>query len=158
METQQTPIGSGFGAFTTASEVIQSTDLSGKIAIVTGGSPPASVRRPRVCCVLLSPLGRGFLTGEVKRAEEYPEGDFRRTDPRYQGANFDANVEAAKVVFEIAIAKNVKPGQIALAWILQKGNFIEPIRGTKRGNYLEKNVADATVQLDTAQMKVLDDA
>src|SRR5438874_3107848 len=58
-----------------------------------------------------APLGRGFLTGQVKRAEAYPEGDFRRTDPRYQGENFDANVKATQVVFEIATAKNVKPGQ-----------------------------------------------
>src|SRR6266571_3675327 len=98
--------------------------------------------------VPFSPLGRGFMTGEVKRAEAYPEGDFRRTDPRYQGENFDANVKAAKVVFEIATAKHVKPGQIALAWILQKGDFIVPIPGTKRRNYLEENVAAATVQLD----------
>jgi len=108
--------------------------------------------------VPFSPLGRGFMTGEVKRAEEYPEGDFRRTDPRYQGENFDANVKAAKVVFEIATAKNVKPGQVALAWLLHKGDFIVPIPGTKRRTYLEENVASATVQLDPAQMKVLDDA
>jgi aryl-alcohol dehydrogenase-like predicted oxidoreductase len=61
------------------------------------------------------PLGRGFLTGEVKRAEEYPEGDFRRTDPRYQGENYDANMTAARMVHEIAAAKQAKPGQIALA-------------------------------------------
>jgi len=108
--------------------------------------------------VPFSPLGRGFLTGEVKRAEEYPEGDFRRTDPRYQGENFDANVKAAKVIFEIATAKNVKHGQVALAWILKKGDFIVPIPGTKRRNYLEENVAAANVQLDPAEMKVLDDA
>jgi aryl-alcohol dehydrogenase-like predicted oxidoreductase len=104
------------------------------------------------------PLGRGFLTGEVKRAEEYPEGDFRRRDPRYQGANYDANVKAAKVVREIAAAKDAKPGQIALAWLLQKGDDIVPIPGTKRRKYLEENVAAETVQLDPAQMKVLDEA
>jgi aryl-alcohol dehydrogenase-like predicted oxidoreductase len=104
------------------------------------------------------PLGRGFLTGEVKRAEEYPEGDFRRRDPRYQGANYDANVKAAKVVREIAAAKDAKPGQIALAWLLQKGDDIVPIPGTKRRKYLEENVAAETVQLDRAQMKVLDEA
>jgi aryl-alcohol dehydrogenase-like predicted oxidoreductase len=108
--------------------------------------------------VPFAPLGRGFLTGQVKRAEAYPEGDFRRTDPRYQGENFDANVKAAKVVFEIATAKNVKPGQVALAWILQKGDFIVPIPGTKRRTYLEENVAAETVQLDPARMQVLDDA
>jgi aryl-alcohol dehydrogenase-like predicted oxidoreductase len=66
-------------------------------------------------------------------------------------------VKAAKVVFEIATAKNVKPGQVALAWILHKGDFIVPIPGTKRRKYLEENVAAATVQLDPAQMKVLDE-
>ena len=104
------------------------------------------------------PLGRGFLTGEVKRAEEYPEGDFRRTDPRYQGENYDANVKAARMVHDIAAAKHAKPGQIALAWLLNKGEDIVPIPGTKRRKYLEENVAAGTVQLDPAQIKVLDDA
>ena len=98
------------------------------------------------------------MTGEVKRAEEYPEGDFRRTDPRYQRENYDANVKAARMVFDIAAAKHAKPGQIALAWLLQKGGDIVPIPGTKRRKYLEENVAAETVQLDPAQMKVLDDA
>jgi aryl-alcohol dehydrogenase-like predicted oxidoreductase len=104
------------------------------------------------------PLGRGFLTGEVKRAEEYPEGDFRRTDPRYQGENYDANMKAAQMVRDIAAVKHAKPGQIALAWLLNKGEDIVPIPGTKRRKYLEENVAAETVQLDPAQMKVLDDA
>ena len=104
------------------------------------------------------PLGRGFLTGEVKRAEEYPEGDFRRTDPRYQGENYDANVKAARMVHDIAAAKHAKPGQIALAWLLQKGEDIVPIPGTKRRKYLEENVAAETIKLDPSQMKVLDDA
>ena len=104
------------------------------------------------------PLGRGFLTGTVRRAEEYPEGDTRHIDPRYQGENYDTNVQAAKAVFEIATAKNIPPGQVALAWILQKGDFIVPIPGTKHQKYLEENVAAAAVQLDPAEMKVLDDA
>ena len=108
--------------------------------------------------VPFSPLGRGFLTGEVKRAEDYPEGDFRRGDPRYQGGNYDANVKAAQTVREIAGAKHAKPGQIALAWLLHKGGDIVPIPGTKRRKYLEENVAAASVQLDSAEMKALDDA
>lgn len=108
--------------------------------------------------VPFSPLGRGFLTGEVKRAEDYPEGDFRRNDPRYQGANYDANVGAAKIVHEIAAARHAKPGQIALAWLLHKADDIVPIPGTKRRKYLEENVAAATIRLDSAQMKALDDA
>lgn len=108
--------------------------------------------------VPFSPLGRGFLTGEVKRAEEYPDGDWRRTDPRYQGTNFDANMKAAQIVRDVAKEKNVKPGQIAIAWLLQKGVDIVPIPGTKRRNYLEENVAAAAIRLDDAQMKTLDQA
>jgi aryl-alcohol dehydrogenase-like predicted oxidoreductase len=104
------------------------------------------------------PLGRGFLTGEVMRAEDYPEGDFRRTDPRYQGENYDANMRAARIVDDIATAHHAKPAQIALAWLLHKGKDIVPIPGTKRRKYLEENVAAETVQLDNAQIKILDDA
>jgi aryl-alcohol dehydrogenase-like predicted oxidoreductase len=108
--------------------------------------------------VPFAPLGRGFLTGEVKRAEQYPEDDFRRTDPRYQGENFDANVRAARAVHEIAAAKRAKPGQIALAWLLHKGADIVPIPGTKRRKYLEENIAAESVQLDPAQIQLLDQA
>jgi len=104
------------------------------------------------------PLGRGFLTGEAKRAEEYPKGDFRRGDPRYKGASFDANMKAAKAVFEIAAARDLTPAQVALAWLLQKGDFIAPIPGTKRRTHLEENLAADTVRLEPAQIKVLDDA
>ncbi len=108
--------------------------------------------------VPFSPLGRGFLTGEVKRAEEYPEGDFRRGDPRYQGENFDANMRAAETVRHVAQSLGVKPGQVALAWLLHKGPDIAPIPGTKRMKYLEENVAAAQIALDEAQMNVLDEA
>ncbi|MEI9417995.1 aldo/keto reductase [Mesorhizobium sp. Cs1321R2N1] len=112
--------------------------------------------------VPFSPLGRGFLTGEVKRAEDYAEGDYRRNDPRYQGENYDANVDAAAKVRDIATARGVKPGQIALAWLLEKGNGfgvdIVPIPGTKRIRYLEENVAAASLKLDAAEMAALDDA
>jgi aryl-alcohol dehydrogenase-like predicted oxidoreductase len=104
------------------------------------------------------PLGRGFLTGEVRRAEEYPEGDFRRGDPRYQGENYDANVVAARTVREIAVVTQAKPGQIALAWLLHKGEDIVPIPGTKRRNYLEENIAAEAIELDPTQMKTLDEA
>jgi aryl-alcohol dehydrogenase-like predicted oxidoreductase len=108
--------------------------------------------------VPFSPLGRGFLTGAVKRAEEYPADDYRRSDPRYQGSNYDANVAAAEVVRDIADAKHVKPGQIALAWLLHKEPSIVPIPGTKRRAYLEENVAAATISLNGTDMKTLDDA
>lgn len=108
--------------------------------------------------VPFSPLGRGFLTGEVKRAEEYPGGDFRRGDPRYQGENFDANVRATEAVREVARSLGVKPGQVALAWLLHRGPDIVPIPGTKRVQYLEENIAAALIVLDAAKMRALDDA
>jgi aryl-alcohol dehydrogenase-like predicted oxidoreductase len=98
------------------------------------------------------------LTGAVKRAEEYPAEDYRRIDPRYQGANYDANVAAAQTVRDIANSKHAKPGQIALAWLLQKSPSIVPIPGTKRRTYLEENVAAAAISLTPAEMKALDDA
>lgn len=108
--------------------------------------------------VPFSPLGRGFLAGSVKRAEEYPEGDFRRNDPRFQGENFDANMRAASVVRDIATSHGVTPAQIALAWLLHKGEDIVPIPGTKRRKYLEENVAAASLALSADEMTRLDDA
>ncbi len=108
--------------------------------------------------VPFSPLGRGFLTGKVQRAEDYPADDFRRNDPRYQGANFDANVAAAEKVRDIARARNATPGQIALAWLLAKQPFIVPIPGTKRRTYLEENVAAAAITLETAEMTALEES
>jgi len=108
--------------------------------------------------VPFAPLGRGFLTGAVKRAEEYGESDYRRNDPRYQGENFDANVRAAGAVREMAAAKRATPGQIALAWLLHKGPDIVPIPGTKRRSYLEENVGAAVVALGAKEMAALDTA
>jgi aryl-alcohol dehydrogenase-like predicted oxidoreductase len=108
--------------------------------------------------VPFAPLGRGFLTGAVKRAEEYAEGDYRRNDPRYQGANFEANVQAAAAVRELATRKGASAGQIALAWLLHKGGDIVPIPGTKRRNYLEENAGAVDVALGTAEMAALDAA
>ncbi len=108
--------------------------------------------------VPFAPLGRGFLTGSVKRAEEYPEDDFRHNDPRYQGENFDANMQAASEVREIASQKGVTPAQIALAWLLHKGPDIVPIPGTKQRRYLEENVGAASVSLSDEEMTRLDAA
>jgi aryl-alcohol dehydrogenase-like predicted oxidoreductase len=108
--------------------------------------------------VPFSPLGRGFLTGTAKRAEEYPEDDFRRGDPRYQGENFDANMRAASAVQELAAQKGATPGQIALAWLLHKGNDLVPIPGTKRRRYLEENVGAAGIELSREEMTQLDAA
>ncbi|HYT05737.1 MAG TPA: aldo/keto reductase [Gemmatimonadales bacterium] len=108
--------------------------------------------------VPFSPLGRGFLTGTAKRAEEYGEGDYRRGDPRYQGENFDANMRAAAVVRDLAARQGATPGQVALAWLLHKGEDIVPIPGTKRRRYLEENVAAATLKLSAADVAQLDAA
>ncbi|HJU90417.1 MAG TPA: aldo/keto reductase [Gemmatimonadaceae bacterium] len=108
--------------------------------------------------VPFAPLGRGFLAGSVKRAEEYPEGDFRRNDPRYQGENFDANMRAASAVGDIATRKVATPAQIALAWLLHKGDDLVPIPGTKRRKYLEENVAAADIRLSPDEMATLDAA
>jgi aryl-alcohol dehydrogenase-like predicted oxidoreductase len=116
------------------------------------------IRELGIGLVPFAPLGRGFLTGAVKRAEEYPEGDFRRGDPRYQGGNFDANVRAASAVRDLASRKGVTAGQIALAWLLHKGTDIVPIPGTKRRKYLQENVAAADVRLSHDEMHALDSA
>ena len=116
------------------------------------------LRKLGIGLVPFAPLGRGFLTGAVKRAEEYPETDHRRNDPRYQGGNFDANVRAAAAVRDIATAKGATPGQIALAWLLHKGPDVVPIPGTKRRGYLEENVAAASISLGAEEMAALDAA
>jgi aryl-alcohol dehydrogenase-like predicted oxidoreductase len=116
------------------------------------------LRELRIGLVPFAPLGRGFLTGEVKRAEEYPDGDFRRGDPRYQGENFDANVRAAGAVRDLASRKGATAGQVALAWLLHKGDDIAPIPGTKRRKYLEENVAAADLHLSRDEMATLDAA
>jgi aryl-alcohol dehydrogenase-like predicted oxidoreductase len=116
------------------------------------------LRQLGIGLVPFSPLGRGFLTGTARRAEEYPEDDFRRGDPRYQGENFDANMRAASAVQAMAAEKRVTPGQIALAWLLHKGQDIVPIPGTKRRAYLEENVAAAAIELSREDMAQLDTA
>jgi aryl-alcohol dehydrogenase-like predicted oxidoreductase len=108
--------------------------------------------------VPFSPLGRGFLTGTARRAEEYPEDDYRRGDPRFQGENYDANMRAAKVVGEVGRDLGATPAQVALAWVLARGDDLVPIPGTKRRSYLEENLAAATLRLDRAAMARLDAA
>jgi aryl-alcohol dehydrogenase-like predicted oxidoreductase len=108
--------------------------------------------------VPFAPLGRGFLTGSAKRAEEYPEGDYRRGDPRYQGENFAANMRAAEAVRELARRKGATAGQIALAWLLHKGPDIVPIPGSKSRRHLEENMGAADVSLTSDDMAALDAA
>ncbi|MDQ6736799.1 MAG: aldo/keto reductase [Gemmatimonadota bacterium] len=108
--------------------------------------------------VPFSPLGRGFLTGSAKRAEDLPDDDFRRGDPRFQGANFDANMRAVSVVREIATQNSATAAQIALAWLLHKGDDIVPIPGTKHRKRLEENARAMDLNLSDADMNRLDDA
>jgi aryl-alcohol dehydrogenase-like predicted oxidoreductase len=109
--------------------------------------------------VPFSPLGRGFLTGHVKRAEEYPSDDFRSWgDPRFQGENFDANLRIADVVREIAVAHSAMPSQVALAWLLGVSGAIVPIPGTKRRSYLEENLGALSVRLTGSEIETLDAA
>src|SRR5438105_2474463 len=108
--------------------------------------------------VRFAPLGRGFLTGSVKPAEEYPESDYRHNDPRYKGENFEANMRPASAVRELAGQKGATPGQIALAWLLHKGPDIVPIPGTKKRTHLEDNVGAVAVSLSDEEMSRLDAA
>ncbi len=114
------------------------------------------LRQLGIGLVPFSPLGRGFLTGAAKRAEEYPEGDYRRRDHRYQGKNYDANMKIVTLVQEIAQAKGAISAQIALAWLLHKGNDIIPIPGTKQRKYLEENIKACQLSLTKQEMAALD--
>ena len=117
-----------------------------------------TLRELGIGLVPYSPLGRGFLTGEIKSYEDIPEDDYRRNDPRYQGENFAKNMELVDVVKDIARSKNAAPGQIALAWLLAQGEDIAPIPGTKRLEYLEENAASVAVALtadDLARLNAL---
>ena len=116
-----------------------------------------TLRELGIGLVPFSPLGRGFLTGEIKSYDDIPEGDYRRNDPRYMGENFAKNMDLVNVVKDIALAKNAAPGQIALAWLLAQGEDIVPIPGTKRSKYLEENAAAATVSLTEGELARLND-
>jgi len=116
------------------------------------------IRELNIGLVAYSPLGRGFLTGTAKRAEEYPESDYRRKDPRMQGENYTRNMKAAEAVQNLAKEKNVSPSQIAIAWTLLKGNDIVPIPGTKRRVYLDENIAAASLSLSNDEIHVLEKA
>jgi aryl-alcohol dehydrogenase-like predicted oxidoreductase len=105
-----------------------------------------------------SPLGRGFLTGQLKRIEDLAPDDFRRFSPRFQGENFEKNMALVRRVEEIAKEKGCAPAQLALAWVLVQGDYIVPIPGTKRRTYLEENVGALAVQLDKDELARIDAA
>jgi aryl-alcohol dehydrogenase-like predicted oxidoreductase len=117
-----------------------------------------TVRELGIGFVAYSPLGRGFLTGQIQRFEDLPEGDFRRSSPRFQGENFQKNLELVDRVKEIANEKGVAASQLALAWLLHQGEDIVPIPGTKRREYLEENAAAAGITLTDEELKRIDEA
>jgi aryl-alcohol dehydrogenase-like predicted oxidoreductase len=94
------------------------------------------------------PVGRGFLTGQIKSYEDIPEGDYRRNDPRYQGENFKKNLQLVQEVERIARKYSGTAAQVAIAWTLHQGGHIVPIPGTKRISFLEENAAASTLKLD----------
>lgn len=108
--------------------------------------------------VAYSPLGRGFLTGQFRRFEDLPEDDYRRFSPRFQGDNFQKNLDLVRRVEEIAKEKGCTASQLALAWVLAQGNDIVPIPGTKRRKYLEENVAAESVKLSKEDLRRIDAA
>jgi aryl-alcohol dehydrogenase-like predicted oxidoreductase len=108
--------------------------------------------------VAYSPLGRGFLTGQFKRFEDLPADDYRRTSPRFQGENFQKNLDLLHRVEEIAREKHCTPSQLALAWVLAQGKDIVPIPGTKHRKYLEDNASAVNVQLTKADLQRIEDA
>jgi aryl-alcohol dehydrogenase-like predicted oxidoreductase len=107
--------------------------------------------------VAYSPLGRGFLSGQFKRFEDFPEDDYRRSSPRFQGENFQRNLDLVHRVEEIAKEKGSKPAQLALAWVLAQDENIVPIPGTKRRKYLEENVAALEVKLSPEDLRRIDE-
>jgi aryl-alcohol dehydrogenase-like predicted oxidoreductase len=116
-----------------------------------------TVRELGIGFVAYSPLGRGFLTGQITRPEDLPEGDWRKNHPRFQGENFQRNLDLVRRVESLAREKRCTPAQLALAWLLAKGDDIVPIPGTKQRKYLEENAGAVTVKLSDADVARLED-
>lgn len=116
-----------------------------------------TVRDLGIGFVAYSPIGRGFLTGQLKRYEDLPEGDWRRSNPRFQGENFQKNLNLVTRVEQIARERKCTPAQLALSWLLAQGPDIVPIPGTKRRTYLEENAAAVNVQLGADDLRRLEE-
>jgi aryl-alcohol dehydrogenase-like predicted oxidoreductase len=117
----------------------------------------ATCRELGIGFVAYSPLGRGFLTGQFRSFDDLPEDDYRRFTPRFQGENFQKNLDLVRKVEEIAIEKHCKASQLALAWVMAQGDDIVPIPGTKRRKYLEENAAALEVRLSQQDMARIDE-
>jgi aryl-alcohol dehydrogenase-like predicted oxidoreductase len=116
----------------------------------------ALVRELGIGFVAYSPLGRGFLTGQIQRVEDLAPDDVRRTMPRFQGENFQRNLDLVEHVGALAATRGITPGQLALAWLLAQGDDIVPIPGTKRRRYLEENVAATDIHLTPDERASID--
>lgn len=115
-----------------------------------------AIRELGIALIAYSPLGRGFLTGQIKKVEDLAEDDYRRTMPRFQGENFQKNLELVDHVKELAEKKRCTPAQLALAWVLAQGDDIIPIPGTRNQDRLEENAASVDVQLTAAELAEID--
>lgn len=111
------------------------------------------IRELRIGFVAYSPLGRGFLTGQIQTFEDLAEDDYRRFSPRFQGENFTKNLDLVNQIKELAREKDCQPSQLALAWILSQGDDIVPIPGTKRIQYLEENIGALKIQLSKEDLR-----
>jgi aryl-alcohol dehydrogenase-like predicted oxidoreductase len=115
-----------------------------------------TVRELGMGFVAYSPLGRGFLTGQIKSPDDFPEDDYRRFHPRFTGENFDRNIELVHEIERIAQEKGCTAAQLALAWVLARGQDVVPIPGTKRRKYLEQNIDALSVQLTDEDLRRID--
>jgi aryl-alcohol dehydrogenase-like predicted oxidoreductase len=115
-----------------------------------------TVRALGIGYVAYSPLGRGFLTGQIRRPEDFPDDDFRRYHPRFTGENFDKNIALVHAIEAMAAEKGVTAAQLALAWVLAQGEDIVPIPGTKRRTYLDQNAGAAGVELTAEDLARID--
>lgn len=115
-------------------------------------------REMNIAFVAYSPLGRGFLTGQIKKSEDFEEVDYRRLSPRFQGENFNKNLGLVKKIEILASEKGCTPSQLALAWVLAQGDFIFPIPGTKKVKYIEENAAATSITLSPEELKEINEA
>ncbi len=110
-----------------------------------------------IAFVAYSPLGRGFLTGRFKSPEDFDEDDYRKHSPRFQGENFQKNLELVEKIEELAAKKHCTPAQLAIAWVMAQGDFIFPIPGTKHVKYLEENIGSLKINLSQEELREIDD-
>jgi aryl-alcohol dehydrogenase-like predicted oxidoreductase len=110
-----------------------------------------------IAFVPYSPLGRGFLTGQIKKMEDFAADDYRRFSPRFQGENFEKNIELVKYIEIMAGVKECTASQLALAWVMTKGDYIFPIPGTKKSKYLKENVGSVNIKFNEDELSLIDD-